>query len=93
MKFAPPRHTTQTCHWSVPTLLMPAPYWTAAWDAPWSCWNDREVRLLPTTTFCRQCPLWTPRAAGHGLSGPIQPEGAVPLPPDGPIPLPPNDDD
>jgi hypothetical protein len=72
-------HHVQDCHWSVPTLLMPRPYWLAAWDDPWSCWNDRDVKVLQTTDACQNCPLFRERTVAHHVDGP--PRGAVPLEP------------
>jgi hypothetical protein len=77
-----PGHATHNCHWSVPTLFLPAPYWLFAWDSPWSCWNSREIVVLSSTEGCAFCPLWSARRDVHSLLGPVRPEGAVPLPPE-----------
>ena len=71
-------HHVHNCHWSVPTLLMPRPYWYAAGESMWSCWNDRDVRVLSSTTDCEACPLWKPREVEHAHEGAIPPTGAVP---------------
>ena len=75
-------HAPQSCHWSVPTLLMPKPYWLSASDCPWCCWNDQEIRVLDSTEFCRTCPVWEPRRARLQKTGPVAPEGSVPGPQD-----------
>ena len=72
-------HHVQDCHWSVPTLLMPRPYWFSAWDAPWSCWKEGRVTLLASTDGCRDCPLWRQRTAAQCADGTIPPEGAEPV--------------
>jgi hypothetical protein len=72
-------HHVQDCHWSVPTLLMPRPYWLSAWDDPWSCWNDRDIKVLPSTEGCQNCPMF--RARAHGAGYAVPPEGAVRLQP------------
>jgi hypothetical protein len=72
-------HHVQDCHWSVPTLLMPRPYWLSAWDEPWSCWNDRDIKVLPSTEGCQNCPLFRERAIPHRADGAIPPKGAMPL--------------
>jgi hypothetical protein len=72
-------HHVQDCHWSVPTLLMPRPYWLSAWDDPWSCWNDRDVKVLPSTDGCQNCPMFRERA--HDARPARPPEGAVRLQP------------
>jgi hypothetical protein len=71
-------HHVQDCHWSVPTLLMPRPYWYSAWEAPWSCWNNHDIRVLDSTDVCENCPMWRPRAAHAGIGREVPPEGAVP---------------
>ncbi len=73
-------HHVQDCHWSVPTLLMPRPYWYSAWDAPWSCWNNRDVMVLQSTEICENCPLFRERARPHALfDDHIAPDGSIPL--------------
>jgi hypothetical protein len=72
-------HHVQGCHWAVPTLLMPRPYWLSAWDAPWSCWNTRAATVLMDTTACEACPLWRERRLPHCAEGAIPPAGAVAL--------------
>ena len=73
-------HHVQDCHWAVPTLLMPRPYWLSAWDSPWSCWNDRDVKVLQSTDGCQNCPLFRERAVPHALiDGNVIPPGAVEL--------------
>ena len=72
-------HAAHSCHWSVPTLLMPWPYWTSALDSPWSCWNYRAVAVLRSTEGCQHCPMWRPRQVVHGEEGAIPPVGAVPM--------------
>ena len=72
-------HHVQDCHWSVPTLLMPRPYWLSAWDDPWSCWNDRDIKVLQSTDGCQNCPLFRERAVPHHFGEP--PKGAVRLQP------------
>lgn len=67
----------QDCHWAVPTLLMPRPYWFSAWDDPWSCWNDQDVKVLESTDGCRNCPLWRQRITREGVGRTLPPEGAV----------------
>ena len=79
MKLLPMYQTPQSCHWSVPTLFMPRPYWLFAWDSPWSCWNDRAIWVLASTETCVKCPLWKPRGVGHGQADAVPPKGAVPL--------------
>ena len=80
MKLLPMRHTPQSCHWSVPTLFMPHPYWLSAWDSSWHCWNDRAIWILDSTDVCVTCPLWRPREVGHGQAADaVPPKGAVPL--------------
>jgi hypothetical protein len=68
----------QDCHWSVPTLLMPRPYWLSAWDAPWSCWNEREMKVLATTDACQNCPGWRERVMEPASGRDVPPAGAVP---------------
>ena len=82
MKILPIRHTPPSCHWSVPTLLMPRPYWHSASDSPWSCWNDRQIVVLSSTDICRTCPLWKRREGprGRGSVEPVPREGAMPFP-------------
>ena len=75
----PMRHTPQSCHWSVPTLLMPRPYWLSASDCPWCCWNDRQLLVLSTTEICRTCPMWKPRDADAGKLEPVPRPGAMPF--------------
>lgn len=74
-----PSHTTHACHWSVPTLFMPSPYWLFAWETPWCCWNEHEIVVLSTTDGCAECPLWKPRDGPQDLKGALRPEGAVAL--------------
>ncbi len=77
-------HAAHSCHWSVPTLFMLHPYWLSAWDAPWCCWNSRELLVLTSTDGCPRCPLWQPRDVAHGEEGALPPKGAVPFPPGAP---------
>jgi len=42
-------HAAHSCHWSIPTLMMPPSNWMSASDGPWCCWNPREVLILTTT--------------------------------------------
>ena len=79
MKLLPILHTPQSCHWSVPTLLMPKPYWLSADDAPWCCWNDRQILVLDFTDFCRTCPIWKPREGEAGRVDAVPPLGAIPF--------------
>ena len=79
MQLLPMRHVPQTCHWSVPTLFMPAPYWLAAWDAPWCCWADRQLLVLGSTAICETCPLWRPREIEAGKVEAVPPRGAMPF--------------
>ena len=79
MKLLPMSHTPQSCHWSVPTLFMPRPYWLSAWDSPWTCWNDGAIWELTSTDRCLECPLWKPRDVGHGEADAVPPKGAVAL--------------
>ena len=79
-----PEQSTHSCHWSVPTLLMPWPYWLSAWDDPWSCWNGGDIWLLTSTDRCRSCPLWQPRRVDHGHPDAVPPAGAIPLLPSSP---------
>ncbi|HTR78503.1 MAG TPA: hypothetical protein VMH39_10345 [Gemmatimonadaceae bacterium] len=72
-------HHVQDCHWSVPTLMMPRPYWLSAWDAPWSCWNERNATVLESTGACERCPFWRARQAGESAGREIPPAGAIPL--------------
>jgi len=46
------------CRWAVPTLFLSAPAWLQAWDAPWTCVRDDEVRPLDSTEQCADCPRW-----------------------------------
>ena len=75
-------HHVYKCHWSVPTLLMPRPFWYDAGDSMWSCWNDREIRILSSTTECETCPLWKPREPEQAHDASIRPSGAVACPAD-----------
>ncbi len=75
-------HHVQDCHWAVPTLLMPRPYWYSAWEDPWSCWNDSEIRILQSTDGCRNCPMWRPRTVQDSDSRDLPPEGALRLTPE-----------
>jgi hypothetical protein len=68
----------QDCHWGMPTLLTPRPYWYSAWDDPWSCWNDRDLRILHSTEVCRQCPFFREREAGETAET-VPPRGAIRL--------------
>jgi hypothetical protein len=70
-------HHVQDCHWSVPTLLMPRPYWFSAWDDPWSCWNDRDIKVLPSTEGCANCPLFRERALPACAADAVPPKGAI----------------
>ena len=70
-------HHVQNCHWSVPTLMMPRPYWYSAWDAPWSCWNDHEMKVLESTEGCANCPFWRARHNEHGAGRELPPAGAM----------------
>ena len=80
MKLLPMRHAPQSCHWSVPTLFIPPPYWLSAWDSPWCCWNTRAIWILESTETCVQCPLWKSRDTGHGQAADaVPPQGAVPF--------------
>jgi hypothetical protein len=81
VKVLPVRHTPWSCHWSVPTLLMPRPYWLSASDAPWSCWNDRQIVVLSSTDICGTCPLWRRREGhqGRGTVEAVPREGAMPF--------------
>jgi len=65
----------QNCLWSVPTLLMPRPYWLEAEDAPWSCWTEGRVTVLQTTDACSCCPKWRDRREARVA---VPPEGAEP---------------
>jgi len=78
-------HDVQNCHWAVPTLFMPHPIWLNAWDFPWCCWNNHDVRVLPTSASCHTCLNFRPRAETAAQGPDIRPEGAVWLRP-GPIP-------
>jgi len=80
VKLVPKRHTPQSCHWSVPTLFMPQPYWLSAYDVPWCCWNHREIVLLHSTDVCAACQLWKPRNPVVEQAATVQPVGATPLP-------------
>ena len=80
MKILPMRQVPQSCHWSVPTLFMPPPYWLSAWDSPWCCWNAGDIWILATTETCLSCPLWKPREVDYGQPEAIPPRGSVPLP-------------
>ncbi len=71
-------HHVQDCHWSVPTLLMPRPYWLSASDNLWSCWNSRDIRVLHSTDRCHTCPMWRQRAADDHAGHSLPPDGAVP---------------
>ncbi len=77
MKIVPVRQTPQSCHWSVPTLLMPRPYWLSATDAPWCCWNAREIVVLSSTDTCLTCPIWKAKGPETAKSSDVSPEGAV----------------
>lgn len=79
MKLLPMRHVPQSCHWSVPTLLMPRPYWLSAADDPWCCWNDRQIVVLSSTEICGTCPLWKPRNMDAGNIEAVPPQGAMPF--------------
>jgi hypothetical protein len=61
---------------------MPRPFWYDASGSMWSCWNDREVRVLWSTTECETCPFWKPREPEQDHGGAIRPEGAVACPAD-----------
>ena len=65
----------QNCLWSVPTLLMPRPYWLEAADAPWSCWTEGHVTVLQSTEVCSMCPKWRQRTEARVC---VPPEGAEP---------------
>jgi hypothetical protein len=58
---------------------MPRPYWYSAWDDPWSCWNDRDIKVLPSTNGCQQCPMFRQRAIPHADACAIPPRGAIQL--------------
>jgi hypothetical protein len=51
-----------SCRWAIPTLLVDAPLWLYAWDAPWACVCDDEPRVLGTTHRCATCGRWEPPA-------------------------------
>ena len=74
-----PEHSAHTCHWSVPTLLMPRPFWLQASDSPWCCWNRHGIVVLSSTEGCGRCPMWEARREGDGRSATLRPDGAVPL--------------
>ena len=76
-------HTAHSCHWSVPTILMPRPYWLSASDASWCCWNNQDIWVLTSTEGCHVCPLWKPRGHPHEEDAAMRPKGAVPLQHDG----------
>ena len=71
--------SAHSCHWSVPTLFMPGPYWLFAWNTPWCCWNDHEILALRSTDGCVDCRLWKARASSPSQTTSVQPEGAIPL--------------
>ena len=73
------RQTPQSCHWSVPTLFMPRPYWLLAADAPWCCWNDRQIIPLDSTEICLTCPMWKAREGQAGKADPVPRPGAMPF--------------
>jgi hypothetical protein len=79
VKLLPMRHTPQSCQWSVPTLLMPRPYWLSASDAPWSCWNDRQIVVLSSTDICLTCPMWKPHEEDNGRIQTFPRQGAMPF--------------
>ena len=79
MKVLPIRQAPQSCNWSVPTLLMPRPYWFSASDSPWCCWNDRQILVLTSTEICLTCPLWKPRQADAGHIEAVPRQGAMPF--------------
>jgi hypothetical protein len=73
------QHVPHTCHWSVPTLFMPRPYWLSATDADWCCWNDRQIVVLESSETCKSCPQWTARQFDVGLAAMSPRPGAMPL--------------
>jgi len=75
-----PGQSAHNCHWSVPTLFMPAPYWVFAWSTPWCCWNDHEIIALRSTEGCVDCRLWRARQGPPGAEAGVRPDGAVPPP-------------
>ena len=79
MKLLPMRQTPQNCHWSVPTLLMPRPYWFSADDDPWCCWNDRQIVVLTSTDICRTCPMWKPSERESSAVRSLPAAGAMPF--------------
>jgi hypothetical protein len=80
VKHLPIRHVPQSCHWSVPTLLMPRPYWLAAGDSPWCCWNQEQIVVLTSTEVCETCPLWKRRRGPETLkAGDVPRKGALPF--------------
>ena len=79
VKLLPMLQTPQSCHWSVPTLLMPRPYWLSADDSPWCCWNDQQIVVLESTEICRACSMWKAREADAFTVGTIPAPGAMPF--------------
>jgi hypothetical protein len=58
---------------------MPRPYWYSADDAPWCCWNDRQIIVLTSTEICETCPVWKARQSEGPPIGPIPAPGAMPF--------------
>jgi hypothetical protein len=54
------QHNAANCRWATPTLLLSAPFWLAAWDAPWACTRNTVPRVLDTFEVCTTCPRWEP---------------------------------
>lgn len=73
------RQEPQTCRWSVPTLLMPRPYWLSAEKALWCCWNDRQIVVLTSTDVCHTCPMWKSRGKAAERIDAIPAQGAMPF--------------
>jgi hypothetical protein len=52
-----------SCHWLMPTRILPHPYSFEARVRNWSCLRDGSPRPLDSTELCQcaTCPRWEPR--------------------------------
>jgi len=60
-----PQKGAHNCKWAEPTLFEPAPEWTDAERAPWTCHRQAVPMHLESTEVCEECPRWEARPDGN----------------------------